>query len=71
MRVPVKYHLLVRPGILPDSGNAHLIKAPHVTDLVELLMTATVHTCTIRIQWQSEVTRPPFVNYPDSNETQN
>ncbi len=32
--------------------NAHLIKAPQVTDLVELLMTATVHTGTIRVQWQ-------------------
>ncbi len=33
--------------------NAHLIKAPHVTDLVELLMTATVRTCTIGVQLQS------------------
>ncbi len=51
--------------------NAHLIKEPHVTDLVELLMTATIHTCTIRVQWQSEVTRPPYLSYPDGNKTQN
>ncbi len=32
--------------------NAHLIKEPHVTELVELLMTATVHTsdtCTVAV----------------------
>ncbi len=51
--------------------NAHLIKQPHVTDLVGLLMTATVHTGTIRVQWQSEVTRPHYVSYPDGNKTQN
>ncbi len=63
-RVPFKCHILVRPGILPDSENAHLIKEPHVTDLVELLMTATVHTCTIRVQWQSEVTRATLGELP-------
>ncbi len=40
--------------------NAHLIKAPQVTDLVELLMTATVHTGTIGVQ-----------SYPDGNKSQN
>ncbi len=51
--------------------NAHLIKERHVTALVELLMTATVHTCTIRVQWQSKVTRPHYVSYPDGRKTQN
>ncbi len=61
----------MRPGILSISENAHFIKEAHLTELVELLTTATVHTLFIRVQWQSEVTRPHFVSYADGNKTQN
>ncbi len=59
------------PWHFVNFENAHLLKEPDVTELFELLMTATVHTWFIRVQWQSEVTRPYYVSYPDGNKTQN
>ncbi len=41
-RIPFKCNILVGPGILSDFENADLIEERHVTERVDLLITATV-----------------------------
>ncbi len=64
----------MRPGILTDFENAHLIEEQHVTELVELLLTATLipfHViCMVTVPCKSlerelKVTRPHYLSYPD------
>ncbi len=66
----------MRPGILSDCENAHLIEERHVTELVELLITATVvpfHViCMVTVPRKSherelKVTRPHYLSYPDGD----
>ncbi len=74
--MPLKRNILVRPGILSDFKNAHLIEERHVTELVELLITATAvpfHAiCMVTVQWKSherelKVTTPHYLSYPDGD----
>ncbi len=66
----------MRPSILSDFENAHLIEERHVTELVELLITATVvpfHViCMVTVPCKSherelKVTRPHYLSYPDGD----
>ncbi len=66
----------MRPSILSDFENAHLIEERHVTELVELLITATVvpfHvTCMVTVPSKSherelKVTLPHYLSYPDGH----
>ncbi len=66
----------MRPSILTDHENAHLIEQRHVTELVELLITATVvpvHViCMVAVPCKSherelKVTRPHYLSYPDGD----
>ncbi len=66
----------MRPGILSDFENAHLIEERHVTEPVELLITATVvpfHViCMVTVPCKSherqlKLTRPHYLSYPDGD----
>ncbi len=66
----------MRPAILSDFENAHLIEERHITELVELLLTATVvpfHLiCMVTVPCKSherelKVTRPHYLSYPDGD----
>ncbi len=66
----------MRPIALSDFENAHLIEERHVTELVELLITATVvpfHViCMVTVPCKSherelKVTRPHYLSYPDGD----
>ncbi len=59
-------------GILADFENAHLIEERHVTELVELVITATVVPvrviCMVTVPCRElKVTRPHYLSYPDGD----
>ncbi len=75
-RITFKCNILVRPGILSDCENAHLIEERHVTELGELLITATVvpfhviYMVTVPCkphERELKVTQPHYLRYPDGD----